>query len=212
MSKNSYMKSVYKILIGIILVLAVALIAVFYIWHKQKADESKISHHMVLTQIEGLGTLQVVKYSIQDVIEYEKVRTFLPNSKTALIVVGEVTGCIDLKKIKEGDIKTFGDSVSVMLPDPEICNVKIDHSRSRVYDIRFGLWQEAKLIDAAYAHAESQIQKEAEKMGIAVDCQENARQVLEPILKALGFRSISIHFKTPFIDKKTEQGSLKIIR
>ncbi|MFV0469762.1 MAG: DUF4230 domain-containing protein [Dysgonomonas sp.] len=207
------MKQTYKILI----LLACVAIAVFYLTKcagKEKKEEAHISHEMVLTQIESLGNLQVVKYNIQDIVEYEKTRTFLPNSKTALIVVGEVTGCIDLTKIKQGDIETIGDSVSITLPDPEICTVKIDHSRSRVYNVQFGLWEEARLIDEAYAYAEKQIEAEARKMGIAVDCRENTQKVLHPILSALGFKKIDIRFKTPVQDRKQNferDNSIKIV-
>lgn len=201
----------------IIIYIVITILVIVYITKCQKKEPErvKVSHEMVLTQIESLGNLQVVKYNIQDIVEYEKVRTWLPNSKTALIVVGEVTGCIDLTKLGKGDIQTFDDSVSIVLPDPEICTVKIDHSRSRVYDTRFGLWEQAKLIDEAYAYAEEQIEIEAKKMGIAVDCQENTQKLLTPILKSLGFEKVSIRFKTEIPVKSfgpSEQSSLKVIQ
>ena len=49
-----------------------------------------------------------------------------------MIVSGEATGCLDLTKIRLGDI-TEKDSVLVVhLPEPEICSYKIDHSKSKV--------------------------------------------------------------------------------
>jgi len=163
-----------------------------------KADRGSrvnISHNMVVEKIERLGNLEVIKYSIQDIMEYEKVRRWLPNAKTALIVSGEVTGCINLTKLQPGDIYTSGDSIRLALPSPEICHVQINHSQSRIYDMQYGLWESAEIVDEAYRHAEEQLRERAATLDIDSKSRDNAVNLLRPILEAMGFRHVLITFR-----------------
>ena len=155
-----------------------------------------VTHNMLVQQIEDLGRLEVVRYNIQDLMEFEKKRNWLPNSVTSVKIVGEVTGCIDLAKIKPEDIRVEKDSASILLPDPEICNWKIDHSKSKVYNVKYGLWETEELVDQAYKEAESKLYKEAQNMGIEKESRENSKKVLTPILRGLGFKRIHISFKS----------------
>lgn len=177
-----------------LIILIVALIFIKFCAKKDETETVHVSHNMVVQEIETLGRLEVVKYNIKDVIEYEKVRNWLPNSRTALIVSGEVIGCIDLNKLNEEDIYTSKDSISIILPAPEICSFKIDHSKSRVYNIENGWWETTDLIDEAYRHAERQLFNQAEKMGLTMDSKINTEKVLKPLLRNLGFKRIHIEF------------------
>lgn len=184
--------------------LPVALVAIVFIIGifiyksclQNKGDELLVSHNMLVQQIEELGRLEVVRYNIQDLMDYEKKRKWLPNSKTSLKIVGEVTGCVDLTKIQSEDIRVDKDSVSIILPDPEVCNWKIDHAKSRVYNVEYGLWETEELVDEAYKEAEKKLYKEAQNMGIAKESRENTRKILVPLLKGLGFKKVHIGFKS----------------
>lgn len=177
-------------------IIAITALVIFFMVGGKK-DQAYVTHEVVIQQIEELGNLEVVKYNIQDMMEYQKMRRWLPNSKASLKIVGEVIACVDLTKIEKNDIFTRGDSVSLILPIPEICHHKVDHSRSRIYDVEFGLWKTAELVDEAYKAAEHQIYQEAINLGIAKESRENAIKVLTPILRGLGFTKIHIGFKTP---------------
>lgn len=198
----------------ILLIILLGLIALILYLVKSSGKEERIyvSHDIVVQQIEELGNLEVVKYNIQDVVQYEKVRTWLPNSKASLMVGGEVIACVDLTKIRQEDIVTDKDSVSLILPIPEICHYKVDHSRSRVYNVEYGLWETAKLVDAAYAQAEEQLYQSALKMGIAEESRGNAIKVLTPILRGLGFTKIHIGFKTAAETLSSENPNIKLTK
>jgi len=184
--------------IAVITLAIVSLIALIIFMVKgKKESEVHITHDVIIHQIEELGKLEVVKYNIQDIIEYKKMRKWLPNSRTSLKVAGEVIACVDLTRIEAGDIYTKGDSVSLTLPIPEVCHHKIDHSRSQVYYVEYGLWETADLVDEAYREAEHHIYQEALKMGIASESRENTIKVLTPILRGLGFTKIFIGFRDP---------------
>lgn len=198
------MRNIRKI--AIVVLAAFVLLAVYLLVRpsKEEPEQIEISHNVVLQQVEALGRLEVVKYNISDVIEYKKIRQWLPNSRTAVIVVGEVIACVDLTQIGDEDINVAGDSVSILLPVPEICSFKIDHSRSRVYDVQYGLWDTSELVDEAYREAEKQLYHQALSMGITADSRKNTIKVLTPLLHALGFTKVSLEFKDSAAGKQTE--------
>lgn len=177
-------------------VIFAALIAVCIYLLLRPADKvkSEARHNMILRQAEELGRLELVRYNIQDIVEYKKMREWLPNSKTVLVVAGEVVSCIDLTLLRPEDITVEGDSVSIQLPMPEICHVSIDHSRSRVYDVRFGLWDTPQLVDEAYHEAENQIRRQANSMGLAGQSRDSAVKFMTALLHTLGFKKVKVTF------------------
>ncbi|WP_165043154.1 DUF4230 domain-containing protein [Dysgonomonas sp. ZJ709] len=172
------------------------LITYFIVSPKNEETKVEISHNMIVQKVEALGNLEVIRYSIQDIIEYKKVREWLPNAKTVLVVTGEVIGCVDLTKIRDKDIYTAGDSIRITLPAPEICHSKIDHSKSHIYDIEYGLWESEKITDEAYRYAEKELYAQALKMDFAPKSRENTIQLLHPILQSMGFNHIMITFRS----------------
>lgn len=186
----------------IILVLAVIVVG-FGLFSMKKcsnnsAPKTEVVHNMLLLKVEEMGKLEVVKYNIQNIVEHRKIRQWLPNAKTVLVAIGEVTGCIDLAKITKEDIEIKGDSLLIALPEPEICYAKINHSASRVYNIEYGLWESGKLVDEAYQFAERQLLIEARKMGFEEESKKNAIKVLTPLFNALGFNNVKITFKQAY--------------
>ena len=163
----------------------------------EDSKQVEINHSMVVQSIEEMGRLEVVKYNVQNMVEYKKMRKWLPNAKTMLMTVGEIVGCIDLAKITANDIIIIGDSVHLMLPAPEICYCKIDHSRSKVFNTDYGWWDSADLVDEAYRYAEGQLYAEAMRMGIEEDSKKSAVKMLSPLLSMLGYTKVGISFKEP---------------
>lgn len=151
-----------------------------------------VTHNTVLTQVESLGRLELVRYRFKDVVEYKR-RTYryLPESKAALIVAGEAIGCLDLRKLRPEDVVLEGDSiVRVFLPKPELCTFQIDHSQSRVFSTENGYLQDADLVDEGYRYAEAQVRRAALQSGIMPQTQRNAEQILLPMLRTLTGRRV----------------------
>jgi hypothetical protein len=120
---------------------------------------------------------------------------FLPNAKAVLIVVGEVFAGIDLEKVKKEDIEDSGTLVTVTLPKPEILISKINHEKSRVYNVKWGMFSTAALVDEAYRNAELAIIEEAKNTGYEETCRNNARTLLTPIFRELSGKEVVILFK-----------------
>ncbi|SOD93209.1 DUF4230 domain-containing protein [Spirosoma fluviale] len=150
---------------------------------------------IVLKEVKALGKLELVKYTFKDIVEHEQVNTFLPNANAILIIEGEATGCIDLTQISLSDIVTAGDSITVKLPQPELCTWKINHDRSRVYDTRFSFLNEAQLVSDAYRKAEGQVKQSALTGGILDQTRQNANQMLRPLLERISGKKVGLTFR-----------------
>ncbi len=151
-----------------------------------------VNFNTVLTSVEDLGKMELVRYNFKDVVEYEKsVSRWVPNSKVVLIVAGEAVGCVDFTKITQADIQFQGDSlVQVALPEPEICYYKIDHSKSKVFSKENTYFQDADLVQESYKYAEQNVKKAALNSGILRQTKVNAEKVLKPILEEVTGRQV----------------------
>ena len=157
-----------------------------------------VRHETVLQEIESLGKLELLRYRFKDIVELtEKNAPYLgvfdvPDSKVALITVGEATGCIDLRKINSEDIIIRGDTILVHLPEAELCYYKLDLSKSRIYSVDKQVYfkSESRLLEKAYKKAEEQMKTAALRSGILEQTRENAEQVLRPLLEKVSGKRI----------------------
>ena len=154
-----------------------------------------VTHNTVLTQVEALGKLELVRYKFKDIVEYRRASRYplLPDAKVALVVGGEAVGCLDLRKIRPQDVVFEGESlVRVVLPVPELCSFQVNHDQSRVFSTENGFFQDADLVDQGYKYAEKQVRNAALQSGILAETQRNAEQILVPILRTLTGRRVII--------------------
>jgi hypothetical protein len=171
-----------------------------WLWEQYKflkndnTETPEVSHNILLQEITSMGKIELVKYNFRDVVESKIKKNFLPDAKVLLIVTGEATGCIDLTKIKVADLQELKDTVVVHLPEPEICNYKIDHSKSKVYDTQFAFMDEAKLVDEAFQKAEVQVQQSAQSMGILEQTKESAEQMLKPFIEKVSGKKVVLKY------------------
>ena len=151
-----------------------------------------VTHNTVLEKVEALGRMELVRYEFRDVVEYKKsTYRFLPDAKVALIVAGNAIGCLDLRKLRPQDVVLEGDSVvRVALPAPELCVWQIDHSKSKVYSIENGFFQDAELVDAGYKYAEANVRRAALNSGILAQTEQNAQRILRPMLQTMTGRRV----------------------
>ncbi|HSI89529.1 MAG TPA: DUF4230 domain-containing protein [Adhaeribacter sp.] len=150
-----------------------------------------VSHNTVLTKIEAMGKLELVRYNFKDVVEYKKEIMFFPDSRSVLIVAGEAVGCIDLRKLKENDLVFTGDSLmTVYLPKPEICYTKVDHSKSKILLMENTYFRDAELVEEAYKYAEKNVLRSAQQSGILRQTEQNAEKILKPMLETFSGRKV----------------------
>ena len=151
----------------------------------------------MVQKISSMGKLELVKYTMKDIIEQKEIHPILPDSKVLFLAAGEVTACIDLTKIKRSDITQTKDSVVVYLPQPEICYSKLDHQKSRVYDIS-GAWFEdnAKdMVEDVYKIAEKRILDNARQMDVLGMARTNAQLIFKPLLETISGKAVILKFR-----------------
>ncbi len=160
-----------------------------------RGGETETNHNVVLEKMVVLGKLELVRYQFRDIVEHEIVKPLLPDARALLIVRGEAVGCLDLTKIGPADIASLGaDTLIVRLPEPELCDVKIDHSRSKVYNTEYAFLEESELVDEAYRKAEAQIRQTALESGILEQTRANAEKMLKPVLETVSGRKVLLRF------------------
>ena len=189
------MKRTILLLVLFIIFMCVSGILGIIIYNKF-TGASKSEHLLSVEKIENMGKMELVKVNIKDVVEQTKERPlFLPNAKAILIIAGEVFAGIDFEKVKREDIIDSGTLVTVTLPKPEILLSKVNHEKSKVYNVDWGGFSTADLVDAAYKNAELIIIEEAAKTGYEETCKNNAKALLTPMFRELSGKDVEILFK-----------------
>jgi hypothetical protein len=169
----------------------------FYIKKQFLITRTELNEDMMIEKITGMGKLQLVKYSMKDVLEQKEIHLILPDKRILFVAVGEVTGCIDLTKVKKTDIIKHGtDSITINFPQPEICYAKLDHQRSKVYDVS-GVWfpsDSKDMVEGIYKIAEKQMLKNAREQDILGKTKENANLIFKPMLENITGKKVGVTF------------------
>jgi hypothetical protein len=191
-----------KISLSLIVTLGMACFLVFmffYIKHQFTAVRTEVSEDVMVEKITNMGKLELVKYSMKDVIEKKEIHAILPDERVLFVAVGEVTACIDLTKISKKDItrNTERDLVTVILPTPEICYTRLDHQKSKVYDISgVILPNTAKLmVEDIYKVAEKRLLENATEQNILGKARQNAQLIFKPMLENISGKSVVLKFR-----------------
>ncbi|MBC8052493.1 MAG: DUF4230 domain-containing protein [Sphingobacteriaceae bacterium] len=185
------------IILGVSITTILFLIFMFFYIRSKFKERTEINEDVMIEKITNMGKLELVKYSMKDVIEKKVTRTLLPDKRILFVATGEVVGCIDLTKVVKEDIETSPDSVTVTLPMPEICYSKLDHQRSKVYELS-GVWSPSdrqEMIEEIYKLAEQKILQNAKEMDVLGKTKENAHTIFKPILENISGKKVGILFK-----------------
>lgn len=115
-----------------LLIILLVLLGFFLFKKFNQSDKVLISHDALVEKIESMGKMELTKFTIKNVLTKQIVKEWWPDSKVLFIAVGEAVGCIDLSKVDKDDVKRTGDSITISLPKPEICYIKLNHEKSKV--------------------------------------------------------------------------------
>lgn len=182
----------------VLIILAIGVGAWYLITKTSTQNKVVVSEDVMVERITNIGKLELVKYSMKDVIERKELRSFLPDQRVLFVAVGEVTGCIDLTKVTKEDIERHSaDSLTIFLPQPEICYVKIDHQKSRVYDVSGAWWpgDTQNLVEGIYKLAEQRLLENAKEMDLLGKTRENALTIFKPMVENIAAQHINIAFR-----------------
>ena len=194
---NRFVNRTLTILVTALVITGLLIFLFFYFKTELTASHSEITETGMVQKIASMGKLELVKYTMKDIIEQKENHPILPDSRILFLAVGEVAACIDLTKIKKSDITQSKDSVIVFLPQPEICYSKLDHQKSRVYDIS-GTWFEDNtkdMVEGVYKLAEKKIFDNARQMDVLGMARTNAQLIFKPLLEGISGKKVILHFR-----------------
>ncbi len=171
----------------------------FYMKHQFTAVRSEVTEDVMVDKITSMGKLELVKYSMKDVLEKKQIHTLLPDERVLFVAVGEVTACIDLTKVARKDIiqDATQKTVTVVLPQPEICYAKLDHQRSKVYDVSGVILPSTTqaMVEDIYKLAEKRLLDNAQQMDITGKARQNAQVIFKPLLEGVSGKTVILKFK-----------------
>lgn len=165
-----------------------------------KPTVEKVNHVIVIEKIVDLGKMELVNYQFQDNITHSLEIDWWPDPEVLLTVYGHAVGCVDFQQIDSTALTFVGDSVLIVsLPEPEVCQVKVDHQNSKVQNTSFTSISPDKrnLVDEAYKLAEQEILKAALESGIIENTKQKANEILKPSLEAISQRKVILQFPVP---------------
>jgi len=194
---NRFGNRLLFILISSLVITGILIFLFFYIKHEFTASRTEITETGLVQKITSIGKLELVKYEMKDIIEQKEVHPILPDSRVLFLAVGEVTACVDLTKVKRSDIAQTKDSVVVFLPQPEICYARLDHGKSKVYDIRGVMFEDGAkdMVEEVYKLAEKKILDNAKEMNVLGMARQNAQLIFKPLLESISGKIVVLNFR-----------------
>jgi hypothetical protein len=175
---------------------------------EKKTDRSQPT---LLLSIQDLARFDAASGNFQEVIDVQQDRSFIPdiifNDRSLFVCVGSVDAYVDFSHIGQGDITDSPDhkTVTVKLPAAELDKTNIDHDKSYVFAAQKGLVNrlgdlfggDPNKEQELYKLGEQRIQQSAKDSGLLQRAEDNTKQMLEQLLKSLGYTSITVTFTAP---------------
>lgn len=153
----------------------------------------------VLLAVRDLARLESVSFHMERVIDLTEKQSRLfglveTEDAILLVAVADISAGIDLARLQEGDIQADSKlgRVKIRLPNSEIFHVNLDKEHTYVHTRKTGLLarREEDLESRARAEAERALVDAAREAGILVRARENARRVVEGLVRSLGYTQI----------------------
>ncbi|MFA1540019.1 DUF4230 domain-containing protein [Actinomadura monticuli] len=161
---------------------------------------------VLLKSIRDLHRYEAASGSFQVIVDLEKDAKFLPGSlrgkRTLFVGNGTVDAYVDFSKLASGAVKVNQDrtSATITLPRAELEKTNLDPKSSYVYATERGLIDRFGDFFSSnpnnqqqlYVLASQKIQTAAQQSGLKERADANTKSMLENMLKALGFKTVTI--------------------
>lgn len=152
----------------------------------------------IVREINNLARLETAEYLPEKIVSADTGPSFLGLFDDNLLFVarGQVIAGVDLAKLTQADIQAVSyDTVTIRLPDAEIFVATLDNENSYVADRDIGIGRRIGGIDPELETrvrqaAEDAILEAALEQGILELADDNAHQVIEGLLKGVGFHNV----------------------
>lgn len=162
----------------------------------------------LLQSLEDLSEYHAATGNFQVIVDTEKDTRFVPSvirgERTVFVAGGSVDAIVDFSALDERSMRVSPDrrSVDVVLPAPRLAEPTVDPEKSRVVSRERGVLDRIGSVFSDSPTSERPLLLAAgEKMRLAADesdlrarAEENTRRMLEGMLGALGYTSVSVTF------------------
>jgi hypothetical protein len=150
----------------------------------------------ILREVQPLRELVTVRYSIQKVSGLTEDKVPIGSESILLIVQAQVFAGVDLAQLADKDIHIgSGRQVEMKLPSARILHVDLDEKNTKVWDRSKTWWApwvpyDIDLEKKARLAALDSVREEAVGMGILLEAQVNAQNLIRALLRPLGIEHV----------------------
>lgn len=154
------------------------------------------SHALTIEKLQAIGRLEVLRYVMRDVVIHRwTYRIPFTESKLLLVVMGEAIVCLDFAQIQVVSRDTVASRLTLKLPKPYVCQVRLDPAQTKVYDASFSVlewWQdgEAERMREALAAAQDSIRARISQTFPAELAYAQAEKLLTSLLQETGWQTV----------------------
>ena len=188
-----------------------ALALVLAAWNPFGSEEVDRSPPAVLRSLERISEYRAATANIQQIVDIEEdtaLPSFLAGERTVLVAAGTVDAAVDFSGLGGESVRVDGKAVTITLPAAKLTPARLDLEQTRVVDTDKGLGNrigdlfsddadsERKLLLAAQEKLE---QAAADDPEILRSAERNTRQMLEGLMRGLGFTSVTVRFEPPSV-------------
>ncbi len=166
------------------------------------------SQPALLKSLEDLSRYQAATANLQVIVDTEKDAKFMPavlrGERTVFVAAGTVDATVDFSALDERSLQVSPDrrSVTVTLPAPVLSEPRIDPEQSRVVSRQRGLLDRLGSVFTdtptserpLFMAAERKMAGAANESDLRARAEQNTRQMLEKMLGALGYTSVTVTF------------------
>ncbi len=187
---------------ALIIVIAMGYCATQLIPRSFGRNESRITHDVVVSQIQSVAKLVSSEATVRDVVTYEN--TWYGSTKRSLVVVtGRLMAGIDLGDNPGVEIDHDAKQIKITIPPARLIGVEITDMRT--YDERGGLWNPFRPADrdAIQRLARAQLTAAGQQTALLRHANDSAAEMLRMLLAKDGY-TVEINTRgaptAPFVD------------
>ena len=165
---------------------------------------SRNDRSIVVSQVKSAAKLATTEFILNKTIlatRDKKILLIIPLNAALFVAYTEavVTTGVDVNKLKKEDIVIEGNSISIKLPPIEVINFSYPFDKYRIdkelshdeFLNKFTLEEHEEL----YRQSEIEIRSLLKQIGVVEQTEEKTRQLMENLLKNLGYTEVYIEFK-----------------
>jgi hypothetical protein len=149
-------------------------------------NESRVTHDVVVSQIQAVAKLVSSEAMVRDVVTYEN-RWYGSTKRSLVVVTGKLMAGIDLSDNPQVKIDDTSKTISIVLPPAKLIGVEITDMRT--YDERGGLWNPFRPADrdAIQRMARAQLASAGQQVALLRHANESAAEMLRMLLARDGY-------------------------